>query len=317
MWHGHQAPWGPQAVVITQGADAEITATELAAQVPLHTGQVVVPGGNVQGVDHHLGRLIRRQGRQQHSPQLPPALAGEDVALQLGSQQRSGFTAQAFDHVAEVDPPQPAFVSRALMQPRQGFDELAAQEQIQPVMAQVHRQLLADQPGWDAVGDGAHFNRAGAPYPHHLRLVVGKALDRQRLQVELLDRQLLLHALSVVEILVDLGHQLAVLGFCLEIPAAALDQLLLQTVLPVPVWALDRAVLVGDATVVAGGDHTKMGAEFAITTRVVAGVAAVAVAETGTEAVGAVLRRHPAAEGQGVLQRFWATKLSPPWITST
>jgi hypothetical protein len=31
------------------------------------------------------------------------------------------------------------------MQPRQGFNELAAQEQIQPVMAQMHRQLLADQ----------------------------------------------------------------------------------------------------------------------------------------------------------------------------
>jgi hypothetical protein len=32
------------------------------------------------------------------------------------------------------------------VQARQGFHELAAQEQIQPVMAQVHRQLLADQP---------------------------------------------------------------------------------------------------------------------------------------------------------------------------
>ena len=31
------------------------------------------------------------------------------------------------------------------MQPRQGFNELAAQEQIQPVMAQMHRQLLANQ----------------------------------------------------------------------------------------------------------------------------------------------------------------------------
>ena len=101
--------------MITQSADAEITATELTAQIPLHTGQVVVPGGNVEGVDHDLGRLIRRQGRQKRSPQLPPALAGKDVLLQLGPQQRSGFTAQAFDHVAKVDPPQPALVSRAVM----------------------------------------------------------------------------------------------------------------------------------------------------------------------------------------------------------
>jgi hypothetical protein len=30
------------------------------------------------------------------------------------------------------------------MQPRQRFNEMAAQERIQPVMAQMHRQLLAD-----------------------------------------------------------------------------------------------------------------------------------------------------------------------------
>jgi hypothetical protein len=32
------------------------------------------------------------------------------------------------------------------VQSPQDFDELAAQEQIQPVMAQVHGELLADQP---------------------------------------------------------------------------------------------------------------------------------------------------------------------------
>jgi hypothetical protein len=32
------------------------------------------------------------------------------------------------------------------MQPRQGLHELAAQEKIQPVVAQVHAQLLTDQP---------------------------------------------------------------------------------------------------------------------------------------------------------------------------
>ena len=37
-------------------------------------------------------------------------------------------------------------LARLPVQARQGLHELAAQEQIQPVMAQVHRQLLADQP---------------------------------------------------------------------------------------------------------------------------------------------------------------------------
>ena len=64
LWHGHQAPWGPQAVVITQSADGQFTAAELSAQVTLHTGQVVLPGGGMEGIDHHLGRLIWRQSRK-------------------------------------------------------------------------------------------------------------------------------------------------------------------------------------------------------------------------------------------------------------
>jgi hypothetical protein len=54
--------------VITQGAEVQLTAAERSTQVPLHTGQIVHPGGDMEGVDHHLGRLIRRQGRQQRSP---------------------------------------------------------------------------------------------------------------------------------------------------------------------------------------------------------------------------------------------------------
>jgi hypothetical protein len=60
LWQGHQPPWGAQAVVLPQGAEAEVSAAELTAQVPLHTGQVVRFGRDVQRIDHHLGRLIRR-----------------------------------------------------------------------------------------------------------------------------------------------------------------------------------------------------------------------------------------------------------------
>jgi hypothetical protein len=70
------------------------------------------------------------------------------------------------------------------------------------------------------------------------------------------------------------------------------------------VRTLDGAVLVGESAVVAGGDHSHVGAEFAVATGVVAGVGTVAVKESGAEAVGAVLRRHPAEEGQGVLHGF-------------
>ena len=55
------------------------------------------------------------------------------------------------------------------------------------------------------------------------------------------------------------------------------------------------AILTGDTAVVAGCDHTEVGAELVV-------AAAVAVAEAGAEAVRAAQRRHPAAEGRGVLQ---------------
>lgn len=60
LGHGHQAPWGPQAVVITQGVEAQLTAAELTAQVPLHTREVIRAGGDMEGIDRHLGGLIRR-----------------------------------------------------------------------------------------------------------------------------------------------------------------------------------------------------------------------------------------------------------------
>ncbi len=142
---GRKAPRRPQAVVITQSHQAQFAAAELSAQVPLHTGQLIGLGGDVQRVDHHLGCLIRRQRRQQLAPQLPPGFCWQQVVLQLGAQQRPGLAAQAFDHMAKVDPPQAALVSRSVVQARQGFDELAAQEQIQPVVAQMDAQLLADQ----------------------------------------------------------------------------------------------------------------------------------------------------------------------------
>ena len=145
LGQGRKALGGPQAVVITQSREAELTAAQRSPQIPLHAGQIACAGGDMQGVDHDLGRLIRRQGRQQLAPQLSPALAGQQVALQLGPQQRPGLAAQALDHVAEIDPPQ-GLLPLLGIQPRQGFDELAAQEQIQPVMAQVDRELLADQP---------------------------------------------------------------------------------------------------------------------------------------------------------------------------
>jgi len=46
--------------------------------------------------------------------------------------------------MAEINAAHWTELTRSPMQARQGFNELAAQEQIQPVMAQVHCELLAD-----------------------------------------------------------------------------------------------------------------------------------------------------------------------------
>jgi len=91
--------------VITQGLEAEGAVTQGSPQIPLHGCKVARFGGDMEGIDHYLGGLIRWQRRQQLTPQLPPARARQQVVLQLGTQQRPGFTAQTFDHVAEVNPP--------------------------------------------------------------------------------------------------------------------------------------------------------------------------------------------------------------------
>jgi hypothetical protein len=54
--------------VIAQGREVQLTAAELSPQIALHSGQVVGSGGDMEGVHHDLGCLIRRQGRQELAP---------------------------------------------------------------------------------------------------------------------------------------------------------------------------------------------------------------------------------------------------------
>jgi len=68
LGQGCKPPRGAQAVVLTQCSEAEVSTAELTAQIPLHTGQIACSGGDVEGIDHHLGRLIRGQGRQELAP---------------------------------------------------------------------------------------------------------------------------------------------------------------------------------------------------------------------------------------------------------
>jgi hypothetical protein len=133
LGQGRQAPWGPQAVVIAQGGEAQLAAAQRSPQVALHPGQIARSGGGMEGIHHDPGGLIRRQGGQELPPELTPALARDKVGLQLGAQQRPGFAAQALDHMAEVDPPQGSCLPLAAMESGQCQGELTAQEQIHTV----------------------------------------------------------------------------------------------------------------------------------------------------------------------------------------
>lgn len=112
---GRQAPRGPQAVVIAQSGEAHLAAAQLTPQVALHPGEVVLFGGDMEGIDHDLGGLIRRQGRQQLPPEPMPPRARKDVGLQLGPQQRPRLAPEALDHVAEIDTSQWTALSRSPM----------------------------------------------------------------------------------------------------------------------------------------------------------------------------------------------------------
>jgi hypothetical protein len=78
-------------------------------------------------------------------------------------------------------------------------------------------------------------------------------------------------------------------------PAVALELLLLQPAFQVPVRALDRPVLIGDAAVVARGDHTQAPAELAPAVSEIACIAAIAVAKSAAVAVGAVFSLYATA----------------------
>jgi hypothetical protein len=68
--------------------------------------------------------------------------------------------------------------------------------------------------------------------------------------------------------------------------------------------ALDRAILVGDATIVARRRHAVMGAQFLVAPGEVLLRNAVDIAECRRQAVAAVLFRHAAERPQGILQAF-------------
>ena len=92
-----------------------------------------------------------------------------------------------------------------------------------------------------------------------------------------------LDALAVARIAAphDLVNEAAVGGKVLEVARTAQEQRVLDCLLEMTVRALDRAVLVGNAGIVAGWRHTVVGDEALITSRQVLLSIAIQIAESG------------------------------------
>ena len=97
-----------------------------------------------------------------------------------------------------------------------------------------------------------------------------------------------------------------------ELPAAAQQQLVTKHALQVAVRALDRAVLVREPRVFAGGHHAVVGDEGVVTLRQVRLRVAVEIAERRRQAVAPVQLGHPAERPERILQALRERDIALP-----
>jgi hypothetical protein len=89
-----------------------------------------------------------------------------------------------------------------------------------------------------------------------------------------------------------------------EVRRAAHQERIPDRVLEMTMRALDRAVLVGDAGIVAGRCHPVMGAQGVIASGQILLRVPIEIAEGGRQAVGPMLPRSPAERPERVLETF-------------
>ena len=220
------------------------------------------PAAHIQRLDHQAGGGITVTAMAQLLPQLPPALIGEQLLLVAAVQQRPGLTPQRIDQMLQVDAPRPPMALDAAMAPHQFAGDLAAEQQMESIMEDPHRQPLADQPRRHRIHDSAHLNRAGAPHRELLDVVVGKAKARQRPQ----RRSLLLqpHQTRSVVLLKHRSQESLVRSQRLKIAAAAQQKRLLDPPLEMAMGTLHTAVLMRHSQVVAAVGQAVVAAEGVI-----------------------------------------------------
>ena len=183
---------------------------------------------------------------------------------------------------------------------RQGEQMAAADEDVEAVVVEAHAQTMADQARGHGVEHLAQAEAAGRGDAHADLLVVARAPLGQAAE----DGALAVDALGMAGVaapdeFVDEGSVGGQVG---EVGAGPQQERVGDGPLEVAVRSFHRAVLVGEAGVVAGGRHAVVGAQGLVAVGEVLLRGTVEVAEGGREAVGAVLARYAAQRPEGVLQ---------------
>ena len=198
-----------------------------------------------------------------------------------------------------VDHVPAAPVSRRLAA-RQGEQCAGAEEHLQPILEQMHPQVVADQPRRHRVEHLAQREPAVGGDPHPFDLEVLHAALRQRLQGCAFGVDT--RPVAGVVAPDQFGDQPAVGVQVIELTRAAQQQGLIEGALEVAVGTLDAAVLMGGAAVVAGRAHAVVLAQFLVALREIVAGGGVKVAERGRQAVGAVFLGRPSERPQRLLQ---------------
>ena len=182
----------------------------------------------------------------------------------------------------------------------QGEKPRRAEETVEPVVIKMDAEAMTNEARGDAVEHPPQDEPAARGDAHARVLVVGRSPLGQRLERGALD----LDALAVASVAAphDLVDQASVGGKLGELSRAPQQQLVLDRLLQMAVGALDRAVFMREAGIVARRRHAVMSAQLLVAPRKVVLRSAIEIAERGRQAVATVLFRYAPECPQGVLQ---------------
>jgi hypothetical protein len=160
---------------------------------------------------------------------------------------------------------------------RQGQHRALPEKALQAIVVEPHPQPVADQPRGHGVEHLAQHEAAAGGDHHDRFIVVDRASCRQRAQVGALQLERLVPAR--VATADQLGDPGPVSVEAAEVARPAQQQGLLGDALEMAVPALDGAVLVRDARVVAGGGHAVVRTQGLVTAGLILGGCALEITE--------------------------------------